>query len=674
MIDIKAFIEGNQIDLSEQFSTFITYKIDDIKNFGSRDTSVSKTIILPGTKRNNKVLGNIFMPGSSNLYSSVIANVNENFNPSVSAKCLIFQNNIQVFKGVIKLLEVITTGAAIEYEAAVYGELGGLIFKLGAKKLEELDFSAYDQSYTLANIRTSWVLRGSGMCMPLIDYGGYSSNKHDWDYKTFRPAFFVKEYIDKIFEGAGFTFDSDLFESDRFLGLIVPHNAKFLTGKSSNFMSGNPEYKVYNSSGSRILLSLTSSNLGSFSFSAGNTRMTNTGAAITADINFSLTGLWNSSGSATIKILKNGVEIASSYLGIGGAFRYFTNTFSAGVVSIATSDYIEFVIDITPSSSYVLTTSVGYLSVASDKPVLVNINLGETIKANDCIPKNIRQVDFFSSIVKLFNLYVTDDKVVANKLNIIPFVDYYSGEIIDWTSKVNRAAPIRQKPMGELNSRYYEFNYASDSDYYNEMYSKRYNKSYGSYVFDSSYEHSNDSSKLEIIFAGTPLVGYAGEDKVYSTILKISNNVEDKTDSKIRILQTKVITDVTPYNILDGATVLGSNSYYGYAGHLDDPDAPTNDLNFGVPEELFFSLVTGTLNVNQFNVYYSSYMAEITNKDSKLLVCNLFLNEMDIDSLDMSKFVYIDGVLYRVNKIIDYNTTKRAECQAELLKVIKTEY
>jgi hypothetical protein len=67
-------------------------------------------------------------------------------------------------------------------------------------------------------------------------------------------------------------------------------------------------------------------------------------------------------------------------------------------------------------------------------------------------------------------------------------------------------------------------------------------------------------------------------------------------------------------------------------------------------------------------------MAEITNKDSKLLTCNALLNSLDIFSLDFSKYVWIDGVLFRLNKVdgfnpMEYNTTK-----ISLLKVIQTQY
>ena len=149
---------------------------------------------------------------------------------------------------------------------------------------------------------------------------------------------------------------------------------------------------------------------------------------------------------------------------------------------------------------------------------------------------------------------------------------------------------------------------------------------------------------------------------------------EECIDSNIRLLQTKDVTGVASWALKNGATTLASYTHYGYAGHLDDPDAPTNDLQFGTPSELFFTLTSGALNVNQFNVYWATYMAEITDKDSRLLTCTIKLRYRDIYQLDFSKLIYVDGVLYRINKIIDFNASKEDTCKIELLKVINRQY
>jgi hypothetical protein len=172
-------------------------------------------------------------------------------------------------------------------------------------------------------------------------------------------------------------------------------------------------------------------------------------------------------------------------------------------------------------------------------------------------------------------------------------------------------------------------------------------------------------------------------DKIYPTIFKwdgTSTLSEEQVGSNIRIMQVKKITDVIAWDILDApdednANTISSGSgltVYGYAGHLDDPDAPGADLNFGATKELYFNLATGALSNNMFNAYYSSYMAEITDKDSRLLTAKFKLTEKDIFNLDFGKFIWIDGVLYRLIKIYDYSEGEL--CKVDLLRVIYTTY
>ena len=134
------------------------------------------------------------------------------------------------------------------------------------------------------------------------------------------------------------------------------------------------------------------------------------------------------------------------------------------------------------------------------------------------------------------------------------------------------------------------------------------------------------------------------------------------------------MTGVPSYNIYNGATSITSQTAYGYAGHFNNPDTVGNDLNFGATEELFFTLVSGALNVNQFNVYYSPFMAEITDKDSRLMSCNVKLTDVDIFNLNFASFKYIDGGLYRLIKLIDYTPEANETTKAEFLRVINKEY
>lgn len=693
----EIFIENKKLDVNADISSLLTFAIDDIKDFASRSTAFSKTVVLPGTANNNAIFGNIFETGIANTYDPAQPNVGYNFNASKSAKCIIFQDNLQTFKGTIRLLEVIKDKKNIEYEVALNGELTSLNVSLSSGFLTDLNFSVYNQLWSLAHITASWDnTPGSGIYYPLIDFGTYSTGKHDWDFRTFRPALYVKEYIDKMFAAANFRYTCALFDTDRFKRLIVPHNQQKLTKLTAsvlnayNIESQHIIQQPGGSTGDRVLFGSIAGGL--FTNDAGKTFTYVGTTTITATLDISFRGYFNflktspTDFIATVSIRKNGVNyyVDPAYLTNNtGVDTGFAKSYSVPI-TLATGDYFDVFIGLgggpLGTADIYLNTSPSFaaeLTITSGSVLASPLDYNELIEMSQVIPKNIRQVDFLVSIVKIFNLYVYEDKFDERLIHMTPFIDFYSagsGSSVDWTYKMNRDVPAKVKPLSEINSKIYNFNYKDDSDYYNDLYKKRYNQGYGSHIYDTQFEFASQSNKLELIFASTPLVGYEGEEKVYPTIFKRSGIVEENIDSVIRIMQTKKVTGVTSWSIKNAATVLGSTTAYGYAGHFDNPDNPQNDLNFGVLQELFFRLTGGDLTKTQFNVYWSSYMAEVADKDSKMLVAKFYLTAADIFALDFSKYVYVEGALFRLNKITDYNATVPSDCTVELLKVINTAY
>ena len=713
----EIYIEDNRLDLSKDLSSEFTYAIDDIQDFASRNTNFSKTIILPGNAVNNKLFGHIFEFTSSNFYNPSADNVGYNFNASKAASCVIYVDKIQVFKGIIRLLEITIDRGSIEYECVVFGELGGFITALNNDKLEDLDFSAYDHVWTYQNILNSWeqasgtTASGMGYYYPLIDYGQVATNKKHWSYKAFRPALFVREYLDKIITGSGYTYEAPFFDTNLFKRLVIPNNQKFLSNSSDVSFSGNFENIQRSHTGSptpRPLLAIYDIiNAGYFTASNLLTRFTYTGTQ-----NISVAFNWNIVGTAddraNITIMKNGVATS--------AVVYFENEFVVDnyltdYISLVQNDYIEFRLDwegwATGGSLY-MTTDQFDLQIKTSSTQAVPLNYGETIFINNSLPKGIYQKDFLASIVKMFNLYIIEDTMKDKHLKIIPYIDFYtttanflqvndleeellvddvdllllddySATHLDWSNKVDRSKAFKIKPMSELNGRFFEFKYKPDVDNYNEDYAKHFAEGYGDHIEDTGYEFANDKQTSEVIFSATPLLSYANDDKVYPTIFKLSNTQnaasEDQIDHNIRIMQVRKITGVSNWDLKgDTGNLVNNLTYYGYGGHLDDPDVPTADINFGVPKELYFSLSVSYPSANLFNGFWSDYVAEITDKDSKLLTCNVYLKLTDIYGLDFSKLIYIDGALWRLNKVIDYNPTNPESTKCEFLRVIELTY
>jgi hypothetical protein len=683
MISTEIYIEEQKIDLLQDISTEFTYAIDDVSEFGSRNTSFSKTISIPGTANNNLVFGYIFELNNANVTVNSLPNVGYNYNVTKQANCKIFIDKVQIFKGTLRILEIVIDKETIEYQCSVFGELGGFINQLGNKRIEDLDFSAYNHTYSVANISSSWDNPGgSGYYYPLIDYGNVSTGqygvaKKDFQYTTFRPALYVKEYIEKIFADTDYTFDCSFFDTALFKRLIIPHNQTTITALNNTSLSATANNRdMLLTSDPYVQYTLVTA--GSFTIDGTNTLFTYTGATITTNIQITLTGFvnyWDTNQSNYSVILrKNGTEIGRQDFD-ANITRMLNCNFTVQGVTFNTSDNMQVEILGTLMSIEIFTGNVG---VTTSTPTQVQINLGETITVNDTIPKGIFQRDFFLSIVKMFNLYVYENKFNDKELVISPYVNFYpinSSTALDWTDKIDRAKPISIKPMSEINARYYNYKFKSDNDFYNENYRKKYTEGYGDFIFDTEFDFVKETDTLEVIFAASVLYQATGQDKVFPAIYKKSNtnSAEDRMDSIIRIMQTKKITGVESWSIMNTSTVLGSYTSYGYAGHLDDPINSTIDINFGAPKEVQFVPANFTEN-NIFNEYHSPYLAEIVNKDSKLLTCFGLLDIVDIFNLDFSKYVWIDGVLFRLNKVENFNPMEYNTTKLSFLKVINTKY
>jgi len=673
---IELFIEGYPVDINQGFSTLLTMSIDDIKDFGAKNSTFSKTIILPGTKNNNKIFGNIFNINQSNEYIPTSKNININFNASIAANAIIFADNMQIFKGIFRIMEIIIDDGFIEYEAAIFGEMAGFINALANKKIEDLDFSTYNQAYNYTNIVNSWnSITGSGVYFPLIDYGAASTLKVDFDVKTFKPALYVKEYLEKIISGSGYTWDFPMLSSALFQTLHIPNNQQQLYTTTSIAFDADATAATYSSiSNARY----TITTLGSFTASINNDIFTYTPAtSLNTNIYCYYAGQINSVTSSptsvTFYLKKNATILSQVTISVPSVPRPFGVNLSVNNVTFNTSDQIKLEIQ---SNVIQIQQYGGAFTITATTPTRIPISYGDTLQINDTIPKGIFQKDFISSICKMFNLYIFEDYETDKKLKVVPFVDFYAdATAIDWSNKIDRSKPMKMKPMAELNARYYQYKFKPDNDYFSENYRKKFNLGYGDYNYDSQYDFSKDTISIELIFAQSVLYQYTGTDKIFPSIYKLSNsnNSEDQIDSIIRIMQGKKITGVTSWAIKNGGVTLTTTTDYGYSGHLDNPTSPVFDLNFAAPSEINFSVPSYPFS-NLFNTYWSAYLAEITDKDSRILTCNIKLDYKDIYKIDFSKLIWVDGVLYRINKIIDFNASNEDTCTIEFLKIINRIY
>jgi hypothetical protein len=696
----QIIIEGYPLDITDDISLELTYNIDDVSDFGSKNTNYSKTIVIQGTQNNNKILNNLYELGKFIDVANVgSVNVNSGFIPSIGSQCVILYDNMQVFKGKFRLMAINMRNNNIEYECAVFGELGGFYYEMNKggdgflkRRLQDLPLEDLNHTWDLTNIQNSWTNRdinvGNGYYYPLIDYGNASpytggSAKKDFEVGTFRPAVYVKEFINRIFQVTGYTYECDFFDTDAFKRLVIPNNADHLYTNTKNYINRSA-VNVYNNGNPIDFNNSYIFDTANFSILVANHLFQYIGTP-TFLSNIELTYSYAFTQplyvyDIDIAILVNGNIVASN--NFSSLTPVFGDTLSGTLnidIPLSMSDTIECQVIVnngSPVSFDGYIDATFKLSQETASRQIVSYGSSTMLIASTYIPQNVPCADFFSSILKMFNLYVIEDVTTPKKLIIKPYVDFYlpMGDALDWSLKLDRANEIRLTPMGELNSKLIRFKYKQDKDYWNEQYNKKYALSYGDFTWDTQYEFATAENSVELIFSPTINYSPTGVEKHVATMYaRDDNNNETNISTNVRILQTKNIP-VSTWHIKHGGGNILATTNFPYAGMFDDPNDAVSILNWEVPNEVYYDYTGTSVPLGLFNAFYSQYFAEIGDANSMLLSAYFHLTPLDIRLLDFAKNIVIDGTTWRINKIDGFNPLTNETTKVELLKVIELIY
>jgi hypothetical protein len=76
---------------------------------------------------------------------------------------------------------------------------------------------------------------------------------------------------------------------------------------------------------------------------------------------------------------------------------------------------------------------------------------------------------------------------------------------------------------------------------------------------------------------------------------------------------------------------------------LNEQNTPVEDLNFGRPKLYNFPADINFINATSiYNQVYKNQLKELTNPNIYTVECNAYLNEIDINQLDLKVPVFID--------------------------------
>jgi len=568
---------------------------------------------------------------------------------------------------------------------------------------------------------------GIGYYYGLIDYGYPRVAPDTFDFNQLAPQVFVYEVLQKLFKAVGLTWESTFFETQLFKRLLVAYFGGNLPEITAGQAANSSVTATENNNAGGFIMnqsatSTTQSVLGypKQIFSNPTTMVDLVDVTIVTDpssqtvttLPFKFkaltTGLFNIEylGDHIIDITKtpvvggdnvhfnyrtylivkkNNVVISTNeiFTGQGSvsntisqtkAFNYFST------INLLVNDELTFEIKTTlvlfnNTFSNSTNSTIQFTATSSGVDLNINkqiqqLNIGDTIRLNQFLSDMTGDI-FFKGLITMFNLYLKPKNTDPTIIEIEPLNEFYndSNAALDWSYLVDRSKEIKVTPTTNLAAKNYNFQFESDNDYWNSKYLNEYAEQYGSFLFDTQNQYATNNTDLKLPFSQKPLVVIPTTDLIIPRAYQV--NFDESATGQVVPMKGKPFivqlgemrNDVAWYH---GATLLND---YPYVGHLDNIDSPTFDLNFGVPDVVFYSAAAYTN--NNLYAYHETFIKEIVSRYGKLVTLNVMLNSSIINQLDFKNLILIDGVVYRLQSIKDFDPGKQQSTEIELIRILQ---
>ena len=352
-----------------------------------------------------------------------------------------------------------------------------------------------------------------------------------------------------------------------------------------------------------------------------------------------------------------------------------------------------------------------------------HVEYGQTYNLTDVINPDYKQIDFVKGIAHAFNLKMTTEESTKT-IKIEPFDSFYKpyGEAIDWTHKLDRGKEIKDKWLQSDLKRTLVFKYQSDNedkkverrglDWFNDIHDEypyreilpdTFKKGESEFVnpffagtFNGKNQNTTSTVGVDCPYSGILWTGVYDTvnidrpDKGYNFMPRLLywNKYSPATsanNNKRAVVQTWAATEQI-VKADASATIGGSliSGIYPQATMLNRDNTLYNDVNgveignyspnlgygnawvrdYDDATGLYTSYVSGK---GLYDTYYRNMM-EGLKRSPRLRTLSVALKITDIVNLDFRKLIYIDGVYWRINKILDYSPSRNISTKVELIE------
>ena len=97
-----------------------------------------------------------------------------------------------------------------------------------------------------------------------------------------------------------------------------------------------------------------------------------------------------------------------------------------------------------------------------------------------------------------------------------------------------------------------------------------------------------------------------------------------------------------------------------------------NMILFNIPKENFTYNNNYAGKTTLYTRYWKNYLDERYSIQNKLMTCYITLTPTDWMNFEFNHFIMIDGIIYMVNKIYDYNIEVPEATKVDLISITNT--
>lgn len=677
MLSLQIYINGSRADTFKDESVTITQSIQNVRDVGKIFTDFTQSFNLPASKNNNKIFKHFYnfnIDGGFDGRTKITTKLELNF--------LDFQTGVLQLNGV-KMKD----NNPHSYNVTFFGNTVNLKTLLSEDKLDVLDLSAFDHTYSKAEVQSalsgSAYISSGSIVYPLIQslenryiFNSLSSNTSAYnvayrnngngaqntgvDYQDLKPAIKLKEIINAIeARYDGIKFSTDFFNNSE------PFNSIYL------WLSRNKGRIGTDTEGQQVFTKIL-----------GNWQDVGTPDFVT-----SLAGgtTWSVTTDAICQtVFTANLSIASSSSAIYTLYALETvsNTRIAQITNVSGNQPLSFTLDNTITKPYSIQWVIESQGAMSFTPTLeitkeiTNQGTGCVLELStnnyDCngsldtlsivyITQNvpdIKIIDLLTGIFQTFNLtaFINENNIIevktldsfyatGNSYNITPFVETNSSE-------VNLALPYND----------IEFKFHPPDSFLAINFSRINNSIFGDLLSPPSRETSIDvGNKYTIKLPFSKMVYERLQDANAASVLTNnqseiqwgwSANADQESDLTKPLIFYNVHQSISNSNsklsFINGVSNTQASGLTSYNRPSNVNLDSTQTLNFGTELDEYL----GTENANSlFQNYYSTYINDVFNIKRRITKVKAYLPISILLNYNLNDKFILNDVSYKINTV-----------------------